>query len=110
MTASSLRYRLYVSWGLSAVDVARIILFTTLTLWLGILAVGGTVLVLDPLDMGAIPGLDLGARPLGLLLLALPLAYLLLGLLRRRPLESGRGNCRWVRPRLALPQLAVERA
>ncbi len=107
LTASSLRYRLYVSWGLSAVDVARIILFTTLTLWLGILAVGGAVLVLDPLDMGAIPGLDLGARPLGLLLLALPLAYLLLGLLRRQPLRIGPWELPMVRPRLALPQLAV---
>lgn len=107
LTASSLRYRLYVSWGLSAVDVARIILFTTLTLWLGILAVGGAVLVLDPLDMGAIPGLDLGARTLGLLLLALPLAYLLLGLLRRQPLRIGPWELPMVRPRLALPQLAV---
>ena len=107
LTASSLRYRLYVSWGLSAVDVARIILFTTLTLWLGILAVGGAVLVLDPLDVGAIPGLDLSARPLGLLLLVLPLAYLLLGLLRRQPLRIGPWELPMVRPRLALPQLAV---
>lgn len=50
LTSSSLRYRLYSSWGLTAVDIARIVLFTTLTLWLGILTVGGVVLALNPLD------------------------------------------------------------
>ncbi|MCB1821826.1 MAG: UPF0104 family protein, partial [Candidatus Competibacteraceae bacterium] len=51
LTSSSLRYRLYSSWGLTTVDIARIVLFTTLTLWLGILTVGGGVLLLDPLDL-----------------------------------------------------------
>ena len=107
LTSSSLRYRLYSSWGLTAVEIARIIVFTTLTLWLGILAVGGAVLALDPLDLGAIPYLDLDGRLLGLLMLILPATYLLLGLLRRQPLALGPWQLPMVRPRLALPQLAV---
>ena len=107
LTSGSLRYRLYSSWGLTAVDVARIVLFTTLTFWLGILTVGGVVLALDPLDLGAIPYLALDHRLLGLLLLILPVTYVLLGLLRSQPLELGPWELPMVRPRLALPQLAV---
>jgi phosphatidylglycerol lysyltransferase len=107
LTSSSLRFRLYSSWGLSAVDIARIVLFTTLTLWLGILTVGGGVLMLVPLDLGAIPWLNMDSRLLGLLLLIPPVAYLLLGVLRRQPLRLGHWQLPMARPRLALPQLAV---
>ena len=107
LTSSSLRFRLYSSWGLSAVDIARIVLFTTLTLWLGILTVGGGVLMLVPLDLSAIPWLNMDSRLLGLLLLIPPVAYLLLGVLRRQPLRLGHWQLPMARPRLALPQLAI---
>ena len=107
LTSGSLRYRLYSSWGLTTVDIARIVLFTTLTLWLGILTVGGAVLVLDPLDLGAIPYLALDHRLLGLLMLILPTGYLLLGALRRQPLQLGPWMLPMVRPRLALSQITV---
>ncbi len=107
LTSSSLRYRLYSSWGLTAVDIARIVLFTTLTLWLGILAVGGTVLALNPLNLRAFPYLATNSRLLGLLMLIPPIAYVLLGVLRRQPLRVGPWELPMVRPRLALPQVAV---
>lgn len=107
LTSSSLRYRLYSSWGLTAVDIARIVLFTTLTFWLGILSVGGVVLALDPLDLGTIPYLTLDSQLLGLFMLILPMSYLLLGLLRRQPLKLGPWELPMIRPRLALPQLAI---
>ena len=88
-------------------DIARIVLFTTLTFWLGILTIGGIVLVLDPLGLGTIPYLALDHRLLGLFMLILPLSYLLLGLLRRQPLKLGPWELPMVRPRLGLPQLAV---
>ena len=107
LASSSLRYRLYSSWGLTAVDIARIVLFTTLTFWLGILVIGGVVLALDPLDLSVVPYVALDSRLLGLSLLGVPLAYLLLGLLRRQPVKLGPWELPMVRPRLALPQLMV---
>ena len=107
LTSGSLRYRLYSSWGLTAVDIARIVLFATLTFWLGILTVGGVVLALDPLEWGTIPYLALDHRILGLSMLVLPVAYLLLGLLRRQPLEVGAWELPMIRPRLALSQMVV---
>ena len=107
LTSSSLRYRLYSSWGLTAVDIARIILFTTLTLWLGILTMGGAVLLLNPLDLRAFPYLTMNSRLLGGLLLIAPVAYLVLGMVRRQPLQAGPWTLPMARPRLALPQLAL---
>jgi len=108
LTSSSLRYRLYSSWGLTTVDIARIVMFTTLTLWLGILTIGGGMLALDPLDLGNIPYLAVDSRLLGLLMLILPIGYLLLGWLRRRPLPLGAvWELPMVRPRLALSQLVI---
>ncbi|MFO1424642.1 MAG: bifunctional lysylphosphatidylglycerol flippase/synthetase MprF [Candidatus Competibacteraceae bacterium] len=107
LTSSSLRYRLYSSWGLTAVDIARIVLFTTLTFWLGILTMGGVVLTLNLLDPRVFPHLTMNSRLLGILLLIPPVAYLLLGVLRRRPLQVGPWTLPMARPRLALPQLVV---
>ena len=107
LTSSSLRYRLYSSWGLGAVEIAKIVMFTTLTLWLGILTVGGGVLAFDPLDLAALPWLALDSRLLGLVLLLLPICYVLLGVLRQQPLAWRSWELPMVRPRLALPQIAV---
>ncbi|MDS4019159.1 MAG: bifunctional lysylphosphatidylglycerol flippase/synthetase MprF [Candidatus Competibacter sp.] len=107
LTSGSLRYRLYSSWGLTAVDIARIVVFTTLTLWLGILTIGGAVLALNPPNLRAVPYLATNSRLLGLLMLVLPVAYLLLGMLRRQPIKLGSWELPMVRPRLALPQLLV---
>jgi phosphatidylglycerol lysyltransferase len=41
LTSGSLRYRLYSSWGFSPLEVARIVMFCTLTLWVGLLALAG---------------------------------------------------------------------
>lgn len=107
LTSSSLRYRLYSSWGMSAVDIGKIIMFTTLTLWLGILSVGGAVLALNPLQPGAMPWLPLDGRLIGLLMLIPPAAYLLLGILRRQPLRWGSWTWPMARWRLASAQLTV---
>ncbi len=107
LTSSSLRYRLYSSWGLTAVDIGKIVLFTTLTLWLGILSVGGGVLALNPLQLNATPWLPLDGRLIGLLMLIPPAAYLLLGILRRQPLRWRSWTWPMVRWRLAAAQLTV---
>ncbi|MER2528978.1 MAG: bifunctional lysylphosphatidylglycerol flippase/synthetase MprF [Candidatus Competibacter denitrificans] len=107
LTSSSLRYRLYSSWGLTTVEIAKIVMFTTLTLWLGILTIGGAILALNPLDLATISYLVLDSRWLGTLLLTPPVLYVLLGVLRRRPIPLGPWALPMVRPRLALPQIMV---
>lgn len=48
LTGGAARYRLYSSWGLSAVDVAKIVAFCGLTFWFGFLALAGLVFLLEP--------------------------------------------------------------
>ena len=48
LAGSSVRYRLYTSWGLSMLDVTKMVAFSTLTLWLGLLSIGGIAFVVEP--------------------------------------------------------------
>ncbi|RAI42095.1 hypothetical protein CH341_20295 [Rhodoplanes roseus] len=54
-SAGAIRWRIYSSWGLGLVDVAKICFITGLTFWLGNLAVLGLAMLYDP---GAISAVD----------------------------------------------------
>jgi len=82
---SAVRYRMLSSWGVPAEQIARVILFTGLTFWMGFLVLGGAVHTLWPLSP-AIPALPLhSTRPIGIVLLAAICVYVGLILLRREP-------------------------
>lgn len=48
VSGAAVRYRFYAAWGLTAVEIAKVIAFTSLTFGLGGMALGGAVLVLEP--------------------------------------------------------------
>ncbi len=101
LTAGSIRYRLYSAWGLAADDIARVVAFTTLTFWLGIVTTAGVVFVSEPLVLAALPQLGpVSVRGVGLLCLALILGYLLTVAWRKAPLQFRS----WVLP---LPSLRL---
>jgi phosphatidylglycerol lysyltransferase len=88
LAGASVRYRLYSAWGLSAEEITKLVVFCTLTLWLGFLTLGGTVFLFEP---GTIPReLHLpfvSVRPLGTMFLFLVGGYLLWSSLRKEPLK-----------------------
>jgi uncharacterized membrane protein YbhN (UPF0104 family) len=45
-TGSAIRYRFYAAWGLSTAQIAGVVAFCTLTLWLGTRAIGGIAFLL----------------------------------------------------------------
>jgi len=72
LSSSSVRLRLYSQWGLSAVDVTRIVGFTAAQLWAGLLPIAGVALLAGvPLPIHPVV-----ARGLGVLALAGTAAYL----------------------------------
>lgn len=78
LTGAPLRYRLYSGWGLSAVEVTRMVAFYTATFVLGMLTVVGGVLALQPAALAGSVPLSLpegGLRVLGFAALACALAY-----------------------------------
>jgi phosphatidylglycerol lysyltransferase len=48
ISGGSVRYRLYSLWGLSAIEITKIITFCAITLWLGFFTLAGLVFLLEP--------------------------------------------------------------
>ncbi len=108
LAGSSARFRLYSSWGLSALDIVKVVAFTTTTLWLGLCGAAGAALLWTESLPPALPlSGGLGTRALGGLLLAVPAAWVAAAALRRRPLRLGGAEFSLPRPGLAALQAAT---
>ncbi|HEV8660098.1 MAG TPA: bifunctional lysylphosphatidylglycerol flippase/synthetase MprF [Thermoanaerobaculia bacterium] len=102
LLGGTLRYRLYTSWGLTAADVAKVIGFQAVTLWLGFFTLAGVVLIEYPLRAArALPFELATTRPLGIVFLAIPATYLMLT--ATRPIHAIRVRA-WSFP---LPKLRI---
>lgn len=76
VTGGSVRYRIYSGFGLTATEVAKVVFFTTLSYWIGLLTVASAVFLLLPISLP--PALHLpfqSARPIGFISLALLISY-----------------------------------
>ena len=89
ISGTSVRYRFYSRWGLTAGEISRIVLFYFSTFWLGLLVLGGWSLALDPHPTLA-PNIELLARVAGWSLMASAVAYFTLAVFRREPLRIWR--------------------
>ncbi|MEO8224618.1 MAG: phosphatidylglycerol lysyltransferase domain-containing protein, partial [Gammaproteobacteria bacterium] len=108
LTGAAIRYRLYAPSGLTAVDVARVAAFTSVTTGLGISLLGGLALVSSPLLTGSVLGLGPNwAFALGAAILAGVLAYAAWGILSRKPVELWSWRVEPPGARLVGPQLLV---
>lgn len=90
ISGTSVRYRFYSRWGLTAGEISRIIIFYNGTFWLGLLVLGGFALAFDPHpDLVALAG-RATVHAAGALMLAAAAAYFLSSLFIRRPIGFGR--------------------
>ena len=83
---SAARYRIYSGLGLSAGQVARLILFCSITFWLGFLTLGGFTFLFNP------QAIEHGAHlpfkttwPIGVIFLILLATYLIVTTARKKP-------------------------
>ena len=107
LSGGAVRYRFYSRWGLSAGDLSRVVFCYSTTYWLGLMALSGWSLAVEPL-----PGLValLGQRfsqTLGLVLLGSVVAYLLATLLKREPVRIRGFELALPRPHIGAAQLGV---
>ena len=102
------RVRLYGSWGLGATEVAALVAFGQLTVWIGFLALAGTALVIRPPQAALASGAWF--RAAGIAMLLCVAGYLALALLRRRVLRVGRYDIRVPSPRTAVTQVLASSA
>jgi phosphatidylglycerol lysyltransferase len=92
----SLRDRLFTDWRISGWDASRMLLFCTLTYWLGLFSLGGVVLSLGTSPLPVLETL----RPAGIVMIVATFVYVLLTASKRVP----RALLRWD---LALPSMPV---
>ncbi|MDN3514754.1 MAG: lysylphosphatidylglycerol synthase domain-containing protein [Candidatus Brocadia sp.] len=85
---AAIRYRLYSTWGLSAIDITKMVAFCGLIYWLGIFTIGGIVFLLEPLEIPALIRRRFVSEPhLGILFLVFITGFLLFSALRKKPLK-----------------------
>lgn len=98
VSGGSIRYRIYTSLGLSPIEIARIIGFTSGTFWLGYSIIGGAAFLLDPLVLPGQFHIPFGSLHfLGVLILIPGILYLGFSLLHRTPFDI----------RIVLPQAII---
>jgi phosphatidylglycerol lysyltransferase len=87
LAGSAVRFRLYSVWGLSTLEIAKVVAFYSVTFWVGLLGVGGTCFLFKPMPLPPQFHLPFATtQPLGALLLLVLAAYLAATLALRRPL------------------------
>lgn len=85
---AAIRYRLYSAWGLSSVDITKVVAFCGLAFWLGIFLIGGVIFLIEPIEIPASIHLRFASlTTLGILFLSFIGAYLLVSFLRKRPIK-----------------------
>ncbi|GKT07059.1 bifunctional lysylphosphatidylglycerol flippase/synthetase MprF [Desulforhabdus sp. TSK] len=108
LAGSSVRYRLYSAWGLSALEIAKVVAFYTLTLWLGLFALTGGIFVLEPLNLPVWLHLPFASsRPFGFLLLILPCSHLAASILKKTPFSFRGWKIQLPAPGLSALQILV---
>ncbi|HWK65023.1 MAG TPA: UPF0104 family protein [Rhizobiaceae bacterium] len=108
LSSGAIRYRFYSKWGLDAEDVAKVILFSGMTVALGLLTLGGLGMLLNSAAAAQMTGFSVqSVRGLGVACLAVASAYLFLSAFLRSTLELGRWRVEMPSLRLASAQVLI---
>ena len=83
----SIRYRLYSVYNVSIVDVTKVLLFSSMTIWLGLLTVGGLVFTFAPVSLERIFSFNFTTRAIGLFFIAVLVLYIFLSIIRSKPIK-----------------------
>lgn len=89
ISGSAVRFRMYSEYGLSALDISRLILFSSgIAFWLGLCTVCSLVFLIEPISLPAFLHLSfIPHQLLGLLFLAPLVTFLVLSMVRKKPLR-----------------------
>ena len=108
ITGGAVRLRVWSASGLTTGDIARAAAFSAIGFWVGLLSMCGLALTFETLPPAVLRyAPEAVLRPVGVLLLALVIAYLVLASVRRRPIAIAGMTFRPPGWRLAWLQLVV---
>jgi len=87
IAGSSVRYRLYSAWGLSALEIAQIVGFCTVTLWLGFFTLGGFIFVAKPVAIPESMHLPIRSTvPIGIAFLSVMICFFVWDIFKKQPI------------------------
>jgi phosphatidylglycerol lysyltransferase len=91
VSSSAVRFRMYSQWGLSTIDISRLIAFNGIAaFWLGLCAISAFVFLLTPLPLPQALALPFGSsRILGVFFLIILASALAIAAFRKSPLKIG---------------------
>lgn len=105
---STIRYRLYSAWGLSSIEIVKLVLLVGVTFWIGLFSLAGVMFTSMPTPIPDRLHLPLSSTlPIGVLCLTLAIGYLLICGFRRKPIRIRNWDFHPPAIRLALMQAAV---
>jgi phosphatidylglycerol lysyltransferase len=107
LSGASVRYRFYARWGVTAAEMAQIVVSYSVTFWIGLLGLGGVSLALTPPPDAAFLPPPAVTRAIGVVLIGAVAAYVVACLARRGPLRVGPASVVLPRPALAVAQVAL---
>ncbi len=108
LSGGSVRYRMYSLAGLSGLEIAKIIVFGSVTFALGAaLLLGTAMLLMPPAETGVLKLSPLVLHSIGALLVAIPCGYLLMAMLARTPPAIGRWMLSFPAPGIAFAQVGL---
>lgn len=107
VAGASARYRFYCRWGITHGELSRIIVFYSVTCWLGIATLGGWTLLFHPLGSGNGTLTGIAAQECGLLLLLAIAAYLRLCATAGAPIDLGVTEVKLPTGRVAASQVLL---
>ncbi len=104
LSGTSVRYRFYTRWGLTASELSRVVVANATTFWVGLLLLGGASLVLSRLPSAlGLPRTT--AVSVGMLFSAASIAYVVVPLLRRAPIRLRNFELPIPSPKIAVTQM-----
>lgn len=108
ISGGSVRYRLYSMWGLSVLEITKIVTFCVLTLWLGFFTLGGVIFLIEP---GILPEqLKLPIHSLhllGMIFIAIVAVFVFLDLSIKKPIKIKGWEFSVLSPKILLSQILV---
>lgn len=108
LSSGAIRYRFYSNWGLNAEEVAKVVLFSGMTVALGLITLGGSGMLLNPAAAAQMTGFSAESiRTLGFACLAIMCAYVVVSAFLRSSLRLGKWSFEMPSPRLASAQVLI---
>jgi len=108
ISGGAARYRLYSAWGVSAVDITKVILFCTVTMWTGYLALAGSIFTFTQFTLPPLTYIPFfNVRIFGAAALLTVILYIVYGVLYRKPVHIRNWSFESPSGKLIASQIAV---